>query len=181
MPMPTGEKRVAALLVVVLLAMIAVYFGTSGRPAGPVASASLAQGALTGAGVAGGGSDPGCAPGVGGPAAGIQEFGKEGARLEIIAVLPVAQGCHATTEAEVKKAYKKHPDDIHLTIVDLMSPEAAKYRDKVGVPWMVVSINGESTFEIKGRRVQLQRMENGSYKPSDIVPIIEAELKKLRS
>jgi hypothetical protein len=42
----------------------------------------------------------------------------------------------------------------------------------------VVSINGETTFEADGKRIQLERQENMSYSPSDLVPLIESLLKK---
>jgi hypothetical protein len=169
------EKKIAAVLAVVLVAMIAVYFATQPKPgsaAGPLSPEAAAAAGTQSSAVA-------CAPTAGGGgAATTQEFGEAGAKLEIIAVLPLAIGCHRATEAEVKKAYEKHPDDIHLVVVDLMGPDAAKYREKVGVGWMAVSINGKTTFDLDGRPVKLEQMENGTYRPADILPIIEAELSK---
>jgi len=167
--MSAGEKKVAALLAIVLVVMVGLYLVT-GRsvkaPAGAEASAVGQSGDATA-----------CAPGAGaGGTAAIQEFGEAGAKLEVIAVLPVAKGCHAATEAELKKAYEAHPEEIHLTIVDMMGPEAAAYRDKVGVGWTVVSINGNYQFELDGRQVRLEKAENMSYKPADIIPVIEGEL-----
>jgi len=193
--MSPGEKKVAALLVVVLVAMIAVYFSTMPKPLpeGPstmMPGMNMAQRGPAPAGPGGArmgpaaaGTQPStassCGPSAGGGgAAATQEFGKAGAKLEIIALLPVAHGCHVATEGELKKAYQSHPNDIHLTIVDLMGPEAAKYQQKLGVRWTVVSINGKSSFDRNGRKVALEKIENGSYAPGDIVPIIEAELAK---
>ncbi len=162
--MGSSEKKVAVLLMVVLVGMIGWYLVTQ-----PEAGSALGEG--------GEAAEEACAPAAGGGAtAELQEFGQEGAPVEIIAVLPISVGCHAATEAELKKAYEAHPDDIHLTIVDMASPEAADYRSLVGVSWTVVSINGRSTFEIDGSSVSLQQMENGTYRPADIIPIIEAEL-----
>ena len=163
--MGSSEKKVAVLLAIVLVGMIGGYLLTQ-----PEAGSAVGEGGDV--------VDAGCAPAVGGPAAELQEFGQEGAKVEIIAVLPISVGCHAATEAELKKAYEAHPDDIHLTIVDMASPEAADYRSRVGVGWTVVSINGSSTFELDGRSVTLQQMENGTYRTSDIAPIIEDELRK---
>lgn len=165
--MGSGEKKVAVLLVVVLVGMIGWYQLTQ-----PKAGSALGEG--------GDAAETACAPAAGGGAAAeLQEFGQEGAPIEIIAVLPISVGCHASTEAELKKAYEAHPDDIHLTIVDMASPKAADYRSRVGVSWTVVSINGRSTFEIDGSSVSLQQMENGTYRPADIIPIIEAELENV--
>ena len=162
--MGSGEKKVAILLVVVLVGMIGWYLITQ-----PKAGSAVGEG--------GDALETACAPPAGGGAsAELQEFGQEGAPIEIIAVLPISVGCHASTEAELKKAYEAHPDDIRLTIVDMASPKAADYRSRVGVGWTVVSINGSSTFDLDGRRVKLEQMENGTYRPADIVPIIETEL-----
>jgi hypothetical protein len=168
--MSSVEKKVALALVVVLAVMVVAYVATgkSEAPAGGPHDHQVAAAA---------GGDAGCAPvpGGGGTAA-TQEYGEPGAKLDIIAVLPVMKGCHAQTEAELKKAYEAHPDDIHLRIVELMGAEAAKYQAEVKVNWTVVSINGRSSFELDGRQVVLQKQENGSYRPSDVAPIIEAEL-----
>jgi hypothetical protein len=169
--MSSAEKIVAAALAVVLVVLVGAYFVT-----GRTQSASAGPGALQPAASGGPGEGEACAPGAAGGAAATQEFGEPGAKLDIIAVLPVTKGCHARTEAELKKAYEAHPDDIHLTVVDLMGPEAADYRDEVKVTWTVVCINGKSQFELGGRRVVLQQMEGNMYDPSDIVPIVEAEL-----
>ena len=162
--MGSSEKKIAVMLVVLLVGMVGWYLVTQ-----PEAGSATGEGEDV--------ADAACAPTAGGGAAAeLQEFGQEGAKVEIIAVLPVSVGCHAMTEGELKKAYEAHPNDIHLTIVDMASPEAVDYRSRVGVGWTVVSINGSSTFDFDGRSVTLQQMENGTYRPSDIVPIIEAEL-----
>ena len=113
----------------------------------------------------------------GGESVATQEFGKKGAKMEIVALLPITHGCHVNTEAELKKAYKKHPDDIHLTIVDFFGPDAPKYQEKVGAGRALVSINGKTSFKLKGKTLILERQENMSYRPADIVPIIEQELR----
>jgi len=180
--MSAGEKKVAALLAIVLVVMVGAYIVTGRSSAGPGATLAQAGGAAggraAGGGAAAGGQACDPAPGGAGGGGAIQEYGKAGAKLEVIAVLPVAKGCHATTEQELKKAYEAHPEQIHLTIVDLMGPEATQYKEKVGVGWTVVSINGSYQFELDGRQVRLEKAENMSYSPADIVPIIEAELKK---
>jgi len=172
--MGSGEKKVVGVLMVVLVGLVVAYVAfppKSGAPAAGMTGRPMQAG--------GGASDASCATGPsGGPYAKTQEMGKPGAKLEIIAVLPVAHGCHATTEAELQKAYKAHPNDIHLTIVDAQGPDAAKYQGKVKVPWTVVSINGESAFDFQGKRVVLEKQENMSYQPSQVVPIIEQVLKK---
>ncbi len=119
----------------------------------------------------------GCAPGSGGQGVPTQEFGKPGAKLEITACLPITHGCHVRTEAELKRAYQLHPDDIHLVIVDLFGPDASKYLDKVpGGMRACVGINGKNTFQLAGRTVSLEKPEGGEYQVSDIVPIIENEI-----
>ncbi len=159
------EKKIAVVLVLVLIAMVAVYVTTGNKP--QPNPTMPGQPAAAGA----------CAPATGGGFAETEELGKPGAKVEIIAVVPVAHGCHNATIAELKKAYEKHPDEIHLTIVDLMGPDAANYREQVGSPYTRILINGKHQFELKGRKVSLDMVEGGSYRPSDIGPIIEAELK----
>jgi len=118
-----------------------------------------------------------CAAGSGDKGVPTQEFGKAGAKVEILALLPITHGCHVRTEAELKKAYQAHPNDIHLTIVDLFGPEASKYLPKVG-GWgrAVVSINGKTTFQYNGRTVSIEKPEGGTYQVTDIGPIIEGEI-----
>jgi hypothetical protein len=164
--MPSGEKKVAAILGLILVALVTLYLTTKPKAGESSLGPQLAGG-------------PDCAPAGGGGAAETQVLGKPGAKLEIIAVLPISHGCHAATEAELKKAYEAHPDDIYLTIVDLMGPDAAQYREKVGVAWTVVSINGQSTFQLNGRSITIEQMEHRTYRPSDILPIVDAELEKL--
>jgi hypothetical protein len=173
--MGSGEKKVAVALVVVLAALVAVYLLLPGLgapkgtlPVGP----GMARGAPAGA-------DAACVTGSGGASVGTQEFGKDGAKVEVVALLPITHGCHTTTEAELKKIYKKHPDDIHLTIVDLFGPDARQYQDKIGGGTRtLVAVNGNTSFALDGRKVQLERQEGGSYRPADLEPIIEQELKK---
>ena len=165
--MGPSEKKIAVVLVVILIAMLAVYASTGKKPqAGPMMAEGEGAECATGA------------PSGSGAAAKTEELGRAGAKVEIIAVVPVAKGCHAATVAELKKAYQAHPQDIHLIIVDLQGPDAPKYREKVGSPYTIVKINGKHQFEVGGRRVSLERMEGASYRPSDIGPIIEAELRR---
>jgi len=179
------------VLVVVLIAMVAAYMGTGNRqqPAQVMAGQTAGRGeragsgaprgaGATAAGQAGGAACPTGAQAGSGAAAKTEELGKSGAKIEIIAVVPVAHGCHATSIAELKKAYQSHPGDIHLTIVDLQGPDAVKYRDKVGSQYTRITINGKYQFDLGGRKVALEKVEGGTYRPADLVPIIEGELKK---
>jgi hypothetical protein len=182
--MGSGEKKVAVGLVVVLAALVAVYVlkpnlgaPKSESPMGPGGRMGPAM-AQSGGGPGAAGADASCSTGQAGASAKTQEFGKPGAKVEIVAVIPVAHGCHKTSEGELKKAYQAHPNDIHLTIVDLQGPDAAKYKSKVGVNWTAIAINGKTDFSVNGKQVQLQRAEGQSYQPSDLVPIIEEQLKK---
>jgi hypothetical protein len=182
--MSSAEKKVAAVLVVLLIAMLAVYVSTSPKPQPPNMvgpgqmrpAGQTAGQAGTPAGAGGDAESAACVTG-GGDSVATQEFGKKGAKMEIVALLPITHGCHVNTEAELEKAYKKHPDDIHLTIVDFFGPDAPKYQEKVGAGRALVSINGKTSFKLKGKTVTLERQENMSYRPADIVPIIEQELK----
>jgi len=184
--MGSGEKKVAVVLVVVLAALVGAYFllpglgaPKSSMPMGPGMQGSAPAGGAQAAAGAGAGADAACATDTGGASAATQEFGKEGAKLEVIALLPITHGCHTTTEAELKKIYQKHPDDIHLAIVDLFGPDAKQYQDKIGGGFRtLVAINGSTTFTLGGRQVQLERQEGSSYVPADLEPLIEQELKK---
>jgi hypothetical protein len=170
--MSSAEKGIAVVLLVVLVGMVGAYVITGNR-------GQAAQAAASGAGTAAAGG-AGCAPTSGGQtAAKTEELGKAGAKLEIVAIVPVAHGCHATSIAELKKAYQAHPNDIHLTIVDSFGPDARKYQDKAGgITWTVIAINGKSEFDVNGQTVRLQRQEGMSYTPAHLIPIIENELKK---
>jgi len=178
MVMSAGEKKVAVVLVIVLVALVGAYF-VSGRSASSAATAIPGQMAAgptaTPTGAPGGQT---CAPT--GAAAGsvpTQEFGKAGAKVEIVAALPITHGCHVKTEAELKKAYEKHPDDVHLTIYDLFGPEGQAYVKEHGGPRAVVFINGNTSFDLKGKKVKLEMTEGGSYVPDQIVPIIDQTVK----
>jgi hypothetical protein len=184
--MGSGEKKVAVVLVVVLVALIGVYvmLPKLGAPKHEAAMAPGMASANPGAGGPGGtaaaGTDSNCATDTaGGQSVPTQEFGKPGAKVEVIALLPITHGCHTTTEAELKKIQKQHPADVHLTIVDLFGPDAPKYLQKVGGGQRtLVAINGKTSFSLNGRQVTLERQEGMSYQPSDLAPIIEEQLKK---
>jgi hypothetical protein len=189
--MGSGEKKVAIGLVVVLAALVGAYIllpnlgkrpndlaammpPGMAQPQGGSQQMAKAPGGAKGAT----GADASCATGqTGSGTAKTQEFGKAGAKVEVLALIPVAHGCHAKSEAELKKAYQAHPNDIHLTIVDSQGPDAAKYRSKVKVNWTVISINGKSQFSVDGKQVQLEKAEGMSYGPADLIPIIEQQLK----
>jgi len=173
--MGSGEKKIVAVLVVVLIGLVVAYvaFPPKSRTPGAGMTGRPMQ-------AAGGASDASCATGTSSGGAGVatQEFGKKGAKLEIVAALPITHGCHVETEAELKGAYNRHEGDIHLTIYDLFGPEGQAYAAQHGGKRAVVFINGESAFELNGKRVVLEKMENQTYRPSDIGPIIEQVLKK---
>jgi len=189
--MGAGEKKVAIALVVVLVALVAAYvllpnFGKPPNEMAQMMPPGMAQaagnsggkGMAQPAGAKGGTSGAACATGGGEASAKTQEFGKPGARLEIIALLPITHGCHTTTEAELKKIQQKHPNDIHLVIADLFGPDAPKYQQKIGGGQrMLVAINGKTQFELNGKQLVLERQEGMSYKPADLEPLVEQQLK----
>ncbi len=188
--MSSTEKAIAIGLVVILAVMVGAYVVTGNRAqSSPAASGSPVKMAQSGpagpAGAAGGASAAGAASGAACATSGAnagsvatQEFGKKGAKLEVVAALPITHGCHVQTEAELKTAYKKHPNDIHLTIYDLFGPDGQKYVSEHGGQRAVVFINGDTSFDLNGKKIQFERQENGSYSPSDLVPVIESLLKK---
>jgi hypothetical protein len=140
-------------------------------PAAPVVAEAPAAPATSGPAA--------CAPSASG-AEGVatQEFGKAGAKVEILALLPITHGCHVRTEAELKKAQAAHPNDVHLTIVDLFGSDAPKYLPKVGNQTRaVVSINGKTSYSLNGKQVRFEFVEDRFYAPSDLVPVIEELLK----
>jgi len=183
--MGSGEKKVAVGLVVVLAALVAVYVlkpnlgaPKSESPMGPGGRMGPAM-AQSGGGPGAAGADASCSTGQAGASAKTQEFGKPGAKVEIVALLPITHGCHTTTEAELKRIQKKHSDDIHLTIVDLFGPDASKYQQKIGGGQRtLVAINGKTQFDLNGKPILLERQEGMSYQPSDLEPVVEQQLKK---
>jgi hypothetical protein len=170
--MSSGEKKIAVVLVVVLIAMVGAYFALGSRMD---AAQMPGPPGMAGAGGAGGAACP--APGADGSVP-TQEFGKAGAKVEVIALLPITHGCHVNTEAELKKVQQKHPDDVHLVIVDLFGPEAEQYQQQIGGGRRtVVAVNGKTSFDLKGRRITLEMIEGMSYRPADIGPVIEEAIK----
>ena len=125
-------------------------------------------------------SGPGCASPAGASAASVptQEFGKKGAKVEIVAALPITHGCHVQTEAELKKAYKAHPKDVHLVIYDLFGKDGQAYVKKKGGTRAVIFIDGKSTFKHAGKVITLEKQENDSYHPGDIGPIVSECVKQ---
>jgi hypothetical protein len=179
--MSSGEKKIAVILVVVLVAMVGLYLSTSNKAqsAPPMGNPMMAKAAGGAGGGGQSGSAAGCAPsGQAGGAAKTEELGKKGAKLEVIAMVPVAHGCHAKSIAELKKAYQAHQNDIHLTVVDAWGPDAAKYQQQIGIKWTFIAINGKTTFELNGKKLTLEKAEGMTYTPADLVPLIESLLKK---
>jgi len=162
--MSSGEKKVAVVLVVVLIAIIGVYFslGPKSEPAGP-GEASLAGRA----GGGGGASFPE-----------TKTMGPEDAKVKIVGMVPIANPCHAATVAALKEVYEAHPNDIQLTLIDFMGPDSMEWKQKLGVTCATVEINGSYSFELEGRNVIFQKKEGMSYKPTDIKTVVEGELAK---
>ncbi len=162
--MSSLEKKIAAVLVVVLIAMIGVYFSLKPKPhpMGP----AYASGS-------GGHGGPG-----GAPFGETETMGPEDAKMKIVGMVPIANPCHAATVAALKKVYEDHPNEIHLTLIDFMGPDSTEWKQKLGVTCATVEINGENSFNLEGRDVTFQKMEGGTYEPSDLETVIEAELAK---
>jgi len=175
--MGSGEKKIVVVLTVVLIGLIVAYVAFQPKPVAvgnPMAKMGGEQTATAGAG------DPTCSTGGGGGAGGVatQEFGKKGAKLEIVAALPITHGCHTTTEAELKNAYGQYKSDIHLTIYDLFGSEGQAFVGKNGGQRAVIFINGKTSFQLNGKTVTLERQEGMSYQPSDLGPIVAQALKQ---
>ena len=191
--MGPGEKKVAVVLTVVLIALIAAYVAfqpkaptntplsgsmNGGAPGGGMQQAA-AGGAPQGGGqpATAGGSCSTTAPKSGG-AGGVptKEYGKKGAKVEILALLPITHGCHVNTADALVKAQAAHPDDIHLKVVDLFGAEGQQLAQKNGGQRALVLINGKSSFELNGKTIKLEYTED-KYGPENIVPIVEQVLK----
>ena len=133
---------------------------------------AAAGGAPQGGGqpAAAGGSCSTTAPKSGG-AGGVptKEYGKKGAKVEILALLPITHGCHVQTEAEVVKAQAAHPNDIHLKVVDLFGTEGQQLAQQNGGQRALVLINGKSSFELNGKtsqvRVHRGQVRTGEHRP----------------
>ncbi len=155
--MSSGEKKIAVVLVVVLAALVAAYFvmGPKTAPMGPGGQAGAA-----------------------GSLGQTETMGPEDAKVKIVGLVPTVNPCHAATVAALKKVYEQHPEDIHLTLIDFLGPASGEWRQKLGVSCATVEINGEYSFELDGRRVVFQQAEGGTYRPSDLKTVVEAELAK---
>jgi len=190
--MGAGEKKVAVVLAVGLVVLIGVFVGlqmgligkqapTKLEWASPKAGrATMAQApAAPGASQAPAASGPGCVTpsGASGKSVPTQEYGKKGAKVEIVAALPITHGCHVNTESELKKAQKAHPNDVHLIIYDLFGPEGQAFMKKQGSFRTAIFINGKTSFMLNGKPVTLEMQENTTYRPEDIGPIVEQQLK----
>jgi len=168
--MSSGEKKIAVVLVVILIAMVGAYFALgskidSAQMPGPPGMA----GAMGGPGAMGGGA-PGGFPET-------TTMGPEGAKVKITALVPIAEGCHAATVAALQEVYSAHPDDIQLTLIDFKGPESNKWKQELGVTCATVSINGQYSFNLEGRTVTFQKQEGMTYQPADVRTVVEAELK----
>jgi hypothetical protein len=145
----------------------------AGRTGPPMAGF---PGAMTGPRAAAPAGPAACAPSGSGQGVATQEFGQKGAKVEIVAALPITHRCHVRTEAELKKAFEAHPKDIHLIIYDLFGPEGQQFVAQHGGQRAVVFVNGKTSFDLGGRKVALEMQEGGRYRPDDIVPIVEQEI-----
>ncbi len=186
--MGAGEKKIAALLTIALVVLIGVYIVTGRTSAPGVPSggnpmmqqqAMMQKGGGSGPGATAASSGgPGCSTSTPSAAGGVatQEFGKKGAKVEIVADLPITHGCHVNTEAQVKEAYKKFPNDVHLVIYDLFGPDGGKFAQSHGGRRAMVVINGKTSFDLNGKKVTFEYTED-RYNVNDIVPVVEQEVK----
>ena len=168
--MSAGEKKVAALLAIVLVVMVGAYIVTGRSNAGP--GATLAQ-----AGGAAGGGGGTMGPGGGFPEVAV--MGPEDAKVKIVGMVPIVNPCHAATVAALKEVYEAHPDDIHLTLIDFQGPDSEEWKQTLGgVTCATVAINGKYTFDLEGRTVTFQKKEGMTYQPTDLKTVVEGELAK---
>ncbi len=183
--MGSVEKKIAALLTIVLVVLIGVYLAWGNKPTPAeqmqqqIQSATRAAAAAAPQQPGGAAGGPGCSTSPSASGAGAvktQEFGKKGAKVEIVADLPITHGCHVQTEAQVKEAYKKFPNDVHLIIYDLFGPEGNEYAKTHGGKRAMVVINGQTTFDLGGKQVTFEYTED-RYSPNDIVPVVEQVVK----
>jgi hypothetical protein len=171
--MSSGEKKIAVVLVVILIAMVGAYFALGSK----IDSAQMpGPPGMAGPGAPGGMMGPGGMAGQGGAAPATTIVGPEGAKVEIIALVPIAEGCHASTINALQQVYEEHPDDIRMTLIEFKGPEAPQWREKLGVTCATVSINGQYSFNLEGREVIFQKQEGGTYRPADLKAVVEAEL-----
>jgi hypothetical protein len=173
--MSSGEKKIAVVLVLILIGMIGAYFAlgskmdTAQMPGPPGLAGRGGPGGAGGPGAMGGGA-PGGFPET-------TTMGPEGAKVKITALVPIANPCHAATVAALREVYSAHPNDIHLTLIDFEGPDSGQWRQKLGVTCATVDINGQYTFNLDGRTVTFQKKEGMSYTPADLKPVIEDALK----
>src|SRR4030042_1352641 len=120
--MSAGEKKVAALLAIVLVVMVGAYIVT-GRPS---AGQMTLPGGMQGPG--GGAMGPG-----GGGFPDVEAMGPEDAKVKIVGFVPIVNPCHASTVAALKEVYEAHPDDIHLTLIDFRGPDSTEWKQTLGV------------------------------------------------
>ena len=165
--MTQSQSKIAAIVVLVVVALAVAYFGIQAR------------GGVIGL-LASGRREPVVIRQIGGPAAlaEVEEIGPEDAKVKIIAVVPIAIPCHKATIAALRKITKAHPEEVHLTLVDFHSPDAGKWMKELDFHCATIFINGEYQFERDGRRVIFHQKEGMTYKPEHLKPIVEAELAK---
>jgi hypothetical protein len=107
-------------------------------------------------------------------------MGAEDAALKIIAFVPTEAGCHDATVAALMESYEAYPDDIHLTLVDFFGPDRNEWAEKLRVTCATVTINGEKTFDLEGRRVSFEKAEGGTYIAPDLNAVIDAEIERVK-
>ena len=174
--MSSGEKKIAVVLVVILIGMIGAYFAL-GSKTGPAEMAGPpGMGGAGGPGGMPGQGGPGGMPGSGGAGPATTTVGPEDAKVDVVALVPIANPCHAATVSTLKQLSSAYPNDVRLTLIEFMGPDSAEWRQRLGVTCATVSINGRHTFEVDGRTVTFQQQEGGTYRPVDLKTVIEAEL-----
>jgi hypothetical protein len=61
--------------------------------------------------------------------------------------------------------------------MDLFGSEGQAFVSEHGGQRAVVFIDGKTSFTLNGKQVAFERTEGSSYVPSDIVPVVDQELK----
>jgi len=166
--MTQSQTKIAAIVALVVVGLAAAYFGIQVKGGG--VTKLLASGRGESIAVRGGSAESRYAE--------SEEIGPEDAKVKIIAVVPIANPCHRATINALREIAKARPEEVHLTLVDFLGPDAGKWMEEMDFHCATVFINGESKFEVDGREVIFEQKEGMKYKPEDLKPVVEAELAK---
>ncbi|MDW8028754.1 MAG: hypothetical protein RMK94_10240 [Armatimonadota bacterium] len=116
------------------------------------------------------------------PTFGESVKGSPDAKVKVIAVLPPS-GCQVPTLRVLDEIAKADPKRVRVEIYGMGSPKGQEILQQYGATCASVFINGKTEFTLtsngKARQVVCQKSPGMSYQSTDLIEIVDMELKRL--